>query len=122
MKQIINGLSWVVLTISLIWMIKSNFEWEPITVLIGSVITIISTFEVGISKRKLVGTWRGGIEDYGGMHIEAVTLFGDNNHYEAISKILRFPGLPHFCKIYFYITGQYRINGKKSIIIIPKLM
>ena len=55
MKKIVRLLSFVAALFSIIWMISSNFGYEPIIVFITSLIGVITTSESNASSARMTG-------------------------------------------------------------------
>ncbi len=54
MKKTVKFLSIIVIVISIIWCFKTGFDYEPIIVLVGSIITYLSSTFGGISNSAVV--------------------------------------------------------------------
>jgi hypothetical protein len=113
MKQLIFGLSWVGLALSIIWIIKTNFDWEPMIAFISSIVGIITTFKSNINSKKLAGTWRSTTEG-SEMKSDSVVLLGYNKKFEGAIKLKLViqPGLPYFSELHIYFVGDIHIKEK----------
>lgn len=110
MKQVIFGISCASLVLSAIWAFRTDWDWEPLICLGGSIVGVLSTADFGFSSEQLVGTWLTVIESPV-MHMEQVTLYGQNGKYAAIGKILRFPNVFYQARLYLSITGDYHVKN-----------
>ena len=61
------------------------------------------------SDEEIIGTWKISI-NLGNAIGEDMTLYGINNKFASVSKLLRIPNLPDVSRLYIYQDGDYYIR------------
>lgn len=112
MKQVIFGISCVSLALSAIWAYKTDWDWEPLICMGGSVIGVISTMDFGVRAEQLVGTWKTVFESPL-LYLENVTLFGENGRFASVSKLHIIQFMRFKSKIHLSISGFYNVKENK---------
>lgn len=119
-KQIIFGISCITLALSVIWVYKTGWDWEPLICLGGSIIGVISTMNFGIRSEQLIGTWKANF-DSPQLFYEEVTLYGESGKFASVAKVHPVIYMQFKAKLHLCISGFYNVKDDKIYYTLEKV-